>query len=201
MLVINGKTTVGKDTVMRELCRNHGYNNITLYTTRPMRPGEVNHREYHFVDDTKFDEMIDADEFVEYQTYETNQGTWRYGIPSSEFNNAGEKDIIILSARSLKFLTEHNCFGEDDLIFHITTSDEIIQQRIQMRGGDLVEAQRRVKSDDADYEDIEKYVDYVITQTETTSPYKICECIMDVVRLHEKWSGIMKIAKLIYLNI
>jgi guanylate kinase len=44
-------------------------------TTRRPRPGEIDGRHYHFLDDARFDALIEAGEFLEYATY----GRHRYG--------------------------------------------------------------------------------------------------------------------------
>ena len=46
-------------------------------TTRPMRPGEVDGRDYYFVDKARFEAMVEADELLEWATVFDN----RYGTP------------------------------------------------------------------------------------------------------------------------
>lgn len=58
----SGKTTV-KNLVMKKL-PDLVYS--VSYTTRPMRPGEINGRDYNFVDDQTFRRMIDAGELLEW---------------------------------------------------------------------------------------------------------------------------------------
>ena len=175
------------------MCRKHNYTIIVPYTTRPMRPGEVDGREYHFISEESFMRKVEAEEFIEYQAYNTNQGVWYYGTPKDEFIEATDKTIVILSARSLKVLSDAGVFDDSDLIFYIESPEEIIRQCINMRGGDLVEAERRFNSDNADFDGIEKYVSYVIKRTETTSPYKMCECIVDIIKLHDRWNGLVRV--------
>ena len=49
MIVLVGKTCSGKDSIKKELI-NLGMKNIVTYTTRPLRNGEVNGVDYHFID-------------------------------------------------------------------------------------------------------------------------------------------------------
>ena len=53
IVFIMGKSASGKDRIYRELSEDKalGLNKITMYTTRPLRSGEAEGREYHFVDD------------------------------------------------------------------------------------------------------------------------------------------------------
>ena len=46
-------------------------------TTRAPRPGEVNGREYHFVNDAAFDAMVARGELLEWATFDGN----KYGTP------------------------------------------------------------------------------------------------------------------------
>ncbi len=53
MIILVGKSCSGKDTVVKELAK-MGYNKIVTCTTRPPRPGEIDGREYHFLDKMNF---------------------------------------------------------------------------------------------------------------------------------------------------
>ena len=52
MIILVGKSCSGKDTVVKELAK-MGYNKIVTCTTRPPRPGEIDGREYHFLNKMK----------------------------------------------------------------------------------------------------------------------------------------------------
>ena len=56
-----GKSSSGKDTIYKGLINMEGFPLKTVkgYTTRPMRSGETNGVEYHFVDNFQFNEMLD----------------------------------------------------------------------------------------------------------------------------------------------
>ena len=63
IVFIMGKSASGKDRIYRELSEDKalGLNKITMYTTRPLRSGEAEGREYHFVDekDNSYDLTMD----------------------------------------------------------------------------------------------------------------------------------------------
>ena len=77
---IMGKSSSGKDTIYSRLLhdRELGLLNILLYTTRPIRQGESDGREYYFVDEKRFGQLRDAGKVIEYRTYETVHGPWTY---------------------------------------------------------------------------------------------------------------------------
>ena len=66
MLVLSSPSGAGKTSIARQLLAEDA--NLTLSvsaTTRPARPNEVDGRDYHFVDQARFDEMVAADAFLE----------------------------------------------------------------------------------------------------------------------------------------
>ncbi len=77
---IMGKSSSGKDTIYSRLLRDKefGLKNVLLYTTRPVRQGEADGREYHFVDEGRFRQFMDEGKVIEYRTYETVHGPWTY---------------------------------------------------------------------------------------------------------------------------
>ena len=77
---IMGKSSSGKDTIYSRLLRDKefGLKNVLLYTTRPVRQGEADGREYHFVDEERFRQFMDEGKVIEYRTYETVHGPWTY---------------------------------------------------------------------------------------------------------------------------
>ena len=77
---IMGKSSSGKDTIYSRLLRDKefGLKNVLLYTTRPVRQGEADGIEYHFVDEERFRQFMDEGKVIEYRTYETVHGPWTY---------------------------------------------------------------------------------------------------------------------------
>jgi len=78
LTVLSGPSGVGKSTVAAELRRRSPEIWISVsVTTRRPRPGEVDGREYHFVDDREFDRMVSAGELLEWAEFAGN----KYGTP------------------------------------------------------------------------------------------------------------------------
>ncbi|MDO4469480.1 MAG: guanylate kinase [Bacillota bacterium] len=77
---IMGKSSSGKDTIYNRLRTDEALelSNLILYTTRPMREGEKQGREYHFVKEEQFSQLKDAGKVIESRTYETVYGPWSY---------------------------------------------------------------------------------------------------------------------------
>ncbi|MQA96827.1 MAG: guanylate kinase [Streptosporangiales bacterium] len=80
LTVLSGPSGVGKSTVVAEIRRSHPEVWLSVSaTTRAPRPGERDGREYHFVDDTEFDRLIEAGELLEWAEFAGN----RYGTPKT----------------------------------------------------------------------------------------------------------------------
>jgi guanylate kinase len=78
MFVLSSPSGAGKTTLSRLLIdRMPGLKMSVSATTRPMRPGEVDGRDYHFIDKARFDQMSKRDELLEFATVFDN----RYGTP------------------------------------------------------------------------------------------------------------------------
>ena len=54
IIVLIGRMASGKDTVINAINKELKIPILVSHTTRPMRPGETNHKEYHFVDNNYF---------------------------------------------------------------------------------------------------------------------------------------------------
>ena len=77
---IMGKSSSGKDSIYRQLEGNQelGLKRLVIYTTRPIRDGEENGREYFFADENKLKEFRRNGKLIEARTYQTVYGPWTY---------------------------------------------------------------------------------------------------------------------------
>lgn len=85
MFVLSSPSGAGKTTLSRMLVAETPELEMSVSaTTRSMRPGEIEGRDYYFVDRSKFDAMIAADEFLEWANVFDN----RYGTPRAAVETA-----------------------------------------------------------------------------------------------------------------
>jgi len=95
LVVLAGPTAVGKGTVAAYVRANFAEVWLSVsVTTRKPRPGEIDGRHYHFVDDEQFDRMRDAGEFLEWAVV---HGRARYAtprLPVLEALAAGRKALL-----------------------------------------------------------------------------------------------------------
>lgn len=94
LVIVSGFSGAGKGTLMRELMgRYEGYALSVSATTRSPREGEVDGRDYFFIDRQEFERMIGEHAFIEYAQYVENY----YGTPKRyvEDQLAAGKDVIL----------------------------------------------------------------------------------------------------------
>lgn len=93
-----GKSSTGKDTVFKRLLADGELNlsTIVTYTTRPIREGEEEGREYHFIDDAKVDELERAGKIVELRAYNTVHGIWKYMTVDDGQINLSERSYLVI---------------------------------------------------------------------------------------------------------
>lgn len=79
LLCLMGKSSSGKDTIYKELKKiRPDLITVVPYTTRPIREGEIEGREYHFIDEIKLGELEAEGKIIERRCYETVHGPWHY---------------------------------------------------------------------------------------------------------------------------
>lgn len=77
---VTGKSCSGKDTIFQRIKENKELDLKTVigYTTRPMREGEENGREYFFVDEKELNTLQQEGKVIECRDYNTVHGIWSY---------------------------------------------------------------------------------------------------------------------------
>lgn len=79
LFVFMGKSAVGKDTLYQNVMdRNPALKGVVPYTTRPIRTGETEGKEYHFVTEERMRELESRHKVVECRCYHTVLGDWYY---------------------------------------------------------------------------------------------------------------------------
>ena len=109
-----GKSASGKDRIYSSLIKKSelALKRLVLYTTRPIRSGEENGREYFFVTDSEFFEMEKKGCIIEKREYLTVEGIWRYFTADDGQINLQESDYLgIGTLESYIKLKGH--FGEE----------------------------------------------------------------------------------------
>lgn len=90
-----GKSSSGKDTLFKMLKKVFpDFKEIVLYTTRPLREGEVDGKEYHFVADQVLEDFQKAGKMIELRSYDTIHGIWKYATVDDGQVDLQEADYL-----------------------------------------------------------------------------------------------------------
>ena len=134
LIVLTGPSGVGKGTLVRALRSRHQelYLSVSA-TTRSPRRGEVEAKDYYFVNRQQFEDMIVANELLEWAEYAGNY----YGTPKLPVQQQiaqGQSvllEIEVVGARKIK-----QTFPEALRIFILPPSLTELEQRLRKRGKD-----------------------------------------------------------------
>lgn len=137
LLIISAPSGAGKSTLINMLIREYPWFGFSIsYTTRAPRPGEVNGRDYYFVEHEQFLSLREENFFAEWAEVHGNF----YGTPSQmviEAVNAGQSlifDIDVQGAAQLK-----NNLNMGVSVFILPPSLQQLKQRLTKRGSDSSE--------------------------------------------------------------
>ena len=188
ILVLLGKSASGKDFIMNKLVKEYGFKRVISHTTRPIRNGETNGKEYYFISLDKFLNMSLKDNFIECREYNTQQGLWYYGLSKHEIDLTDDnKYVVILDFNGLKALEGYlKSVGMEDKLtsVYIDAKAQVRLQRSLNREGEMTDEQvmeviRRLEADERDFEGAKEYADLTFTNNlgEAMIVNLICETI------------------------
>lgn len=175
MILIVGESASGKSTLQKMFIEsNPKYKKVVTYTTRPMREGEVNGVDYHFISQSSFDELIKRDFFVEHAKYRG----WCYGTAKSDCK--GEDVIAVLTPSGMRTLKRLG-FDIVSVYLYVDRRSRLISSLV--RGDDIDESYRRNLSDVGQFDGVIDEVDYAIDNTGFhMNPNQVLECLKKILK-------------------
>lgn len=128
-----GKSASGKDTIYRKVKEQMPeLKTIVIYTTRPIREGEQNGREYHFVDDDKLKELQEAGKVIELREYNTVHGIWKY-FTADDGQFAGDDNYLAIGTLE-SYVQLRDYFGQERLVpIYVEVEDGLRLERALAR--------------------------------------------------------------------
>lgn len=142
MFVLSSPSGAGKTTLSRLLLeRMPGLKMSVSVTTRPMRPGEVEGRDYLFVDKATFRQMVKADELLEWATvFDNSYGTPR--APVEAALTAGQDVLFDIDWQGTQQL-RHKARVDVVSVFILPPSAADLEKRLHSRAQDSDEVIRK----------------------------------------------------------
>ena len=178
IIVLLGASSSGKSTIEHELATHHRFEKIISYTTRQPRNNEENGKDYWFIDNDTFREIMNRDLFAEHDEYSQNR---LYGTLKSDYVDGNK--VVVLTPNGLRQLKK-NCPNEDILTVLVEASLGTRVKRYIDRCGvdkfnfdDKNEIASRVERDYSMFLGLEKEVDLVIHNDEGTN---ISDLVSDI---------------------
>jgi len=135
LYVVSAPSGAGKTSLVRALLESAGDDLVlsVSHTTRAPRPGEVDGRDYHFVDVETFRRMIENEAFLEHaRVFDNYYGTARQGIEAQI--DQGRDVILEIDWQGARQVRQ--ALPESVGIFILPPAREALQERLRNRGQD-----------------------------------------------------------------
>ena len=141
MFVLSSPSGAGKTTLSRLLIeRMPGLKMSVSATTRPVRPGEIDGRDYYFIDNEKFEQMVKGSELLEWATvFERRYGTPR--APVEAALAAGQDVLFDIDWQGTQQLRE-KARADVVSVFILPPSAADLEKRLHSRAQDSDEVIR-----------------------------------------------------------
>ena len=126
IFVMMGKSATGKDTIYEKLIRNDvlGLRKVVEYTTRPVRSGEVDGDDYHFVDADDMDKYRDSGKLIEERCFESMMGPWYYFNMDDGSIDLQAHDYLLISTLPA-YMSCRQYYGDDKVVpLYVVVNDK-----------------------------------------------------------------------------
>lgn len=182
LIVLSGPSGVGKGTVRKAIFAqdNNKFDYSVSMTTRQMRPGEVNGKDYYFVTKEEFEKEIAEGGMLEYAQYIDNY----YGTPLKYVNEMLDEGKDVFLEIEVKGAMQVREKVPDGLFIFLTPPDLMeLRQRLVNRGTDDLDViDMRMKKAVDEIEMMQNY-DYAVVNDEVEAA---AEKIKTIIRA-ERW--------------
>ena len=153
-----GKSSSGKDSIYKQIIQDEtlSLRRIVSYTTRPIRTGEEEGREYHFTDKEHLDRLAAEDKVIEMRTYHTMRGDWHYFTVDDGQVDLDRYDYAVIGTLE-SYLMVRNFYGKEHVLpIYIEVDDGIrlmraVKREMKQDPPHYTEVCRRFLADDEDF--------------------------------------------------
>ncbi len=133
--LLMGKSSAGKDRMYRELLADEALalKRVVLYTTRPMRAGEEDGRQYFFTDENGYQEWRAKGRIIEERTYQTMAGPWRYFTADDGQIDLTKADYLMIGTPEAAVSLEKYYGDQSVEPLYIEVEDRVLLERAMHR--------------------------------------------------------------------
>ena len=154
---VMGKSASGKDTIYKKLLERFSWlKTVVMYTTRPIRDGETEGKEYHFTSDTRLEQFEKEGKVIESRTYQTVFGPWRYCTVNDGQIDLDSHDYLMIGTLE-SYRSTRDYFGPGKLVpIYIEVEDgerltRALEREKQQNNPKYAELCRRFLADEEDF--------------------------------------------------
>ncbi|MEQ9811626.1 MAG: guanylate kinase [Azospirillaceae bacterium] len=185
MLVLSSPSGAGKTSISRALLERDGNLSLSIsVTTRDMRPGEVEGRDYYFISRERYDAMVSGGELLEHaRVFDHFYGTPR--APVEKSLGAGHDVLFDIDWQGTQQMREAMA-GDLVSVFILPPSAAVLEERLRRRAqdSDAVIAGRMAKAS-GEISHWSEY-DYVIVNRDFETSVGQVEAILTAERLRRQ---------------
>jgi len=170
MVILSSPSGAGKTTLVKLLSKNKNFNISISHTTRKPRPTEVTNQDYYFIDQKKFEKLIENEEFLEYaKVFNHLYGTTR--TPVIEKLEKGENVIFDIDWQGADQIKNKKLNYKLITFFVLPPSKKVLFDRLSNRDmKDKLIAEERMKEFSRDVLHWINY-DYVVVNDDLNECY------------------------------
>ena len=182
--MVSAPSGAGKTTLCKEIISIvPGIRHSVSYTTRKPRPGEVHGREYFFVDEQTFQDMVERNEFAEWAPVYGHM----YGTPRTALTEMMEQGVdVLLEIDTQGAMQIKKKFENGVYIYILPPSIEALKVRLQQRGSDSQdEIHRRLQKAREEVWSYREY-SYIVRNDDMKQALKELEAIVLAERIRTK---------------
>lgn len=157
ILVLTGLSGSGKTTIAKAIPKKLLFKRPILFTTRPIRPGEINGEDYIFLTNKEYDNFLKQNKIICHEEFKVASGDiWKYGISKDDLND----NVVIAGTPKIVEELKQNYNNVVDIMIAVSDDNKRFE-RILNRNDNQSKAE--IKRRDKD--DKEIYSKYTPTAT------------------------------------
>ncbi len=170
MIILVGPSASGKTEIAKLLIKNYGFSKFVTTTTRPMRVGETNDVDYHFISIQDFERYIHENRFIEYVIYNANF----YGTYKDEIS---DDKVLIVEPKGHKAFNDLN--NPNIISFFIDSPKSVREARMIERKDKADDIYKRLSLDDVYFAESKNHVNEIVENDGSKSLEEITKHIYE----------------------